>query len=208
MNNKIDQIYKNNKNFIKFSNSYIEYLTTALNSIDFEQLDLLRKILLKARSNNNSIYFAGNGGSGSTSSHFVNDLSADILKSNGKHKFTKSFRTFSLNDNIPSILAISNDINFNEIFSRQISVLGKKNDVLVVISASGNSKNLIKAVKIAKKLKIKTVGLLGFDGGILKKIVDVAVMVHTNKNEFGPTEDAHLVICHILTNFFSRLFKK
>ena len=114
---------------------------------------------------------------------------------------------FSLNDNIATITAISNDIGYEEVFSRQLEVYGKKNDVLVVISASGNSKNLIKVVKKAKEMKVLTIGLLGFDGGKLMKIIDIPIKTVTNNGEFGPTEDTHLIICHILANYFGQSFK-
>lgn len=190
-----------------FSKTYVTYLSKILSDLDHNAINSFSKLLLKARKNNNQIFFAGNGGSASTASHFINDLGADVLKANGKKKITKSFRVLSLNDNVATITAISNDIGYEEVFSRQLEVYGKANDILVVISASGNSKNLIRAVLKAKKMKIITIGLLGFDGGKLMKLVDLSIKTNTNINEFGPTEDSHLIVCHILSNYFSQFFK-
>ena len=203
--NDIKKFY--NQDVKLFSKAYASYISKIVTQLDFIAIEKLAKSLLKARKNNNQIFFAGNGGSSSTASHFVNDLGVDVLKANGLKKNTKSFRVFSLNDNIATITAISNDIGYEEVFSRQLEVYGKKNDVLVVISASGNSKNLIKVVKKAKEMKVLTIGLLGFDGGKLMKIIDIPIKTVTNNGEFGPTEDTHLIICHILANYFGQSFK-
>jgi D-sedoheptulose 7-phosphate isomerase len=94
---------------------------------------------------------------------------------------------------------LANDRNVESIFSAQLSILGQSHDTLLVISASGNSQNLIKAVEEAKRLGMQTLGLLGFDGGYLRKICDHSILVRTEMGEYGIVEDVHLSICHNLT---------
>ena len=107
-------------------------------------------------------------------------------------------------DNLPIITAIGNDFGYNDIFSRQLQVLGKEGDVLVGISASGNSPNLVKAFEYAKSAKIKTVAITAFDGGKLKEIADLGIHVPTEMKEYGPAEDAHMILDHLIGAYLTR----
>ena len=144
---------------------------------------------------------AGNGGSSSTASHFVNDLtkatSTSIETSRSNIKVT------CLSDNVALITAISNDISYDEIFRSQIDGNITDKDLLIVISASGNSENLVKAVDYCKSNGVKTIGFLGFDGGILLKKVDDYFLVKSNIGEFGLVENIHLTVCHLISEFLS-----
>ena len=128
-----------------------------------------------------------------------NDINFDVMK---RSKTKRPFKFFSLCDNSPSITAISNDISFNEIFSKQLEIYGKKGDMIIVISASGNSENLIRVTKKAKKLGIFSFGLLGFDGGKLNEKCNESLIIPTDKNEYGLVEDSHLILNHLISHWF------
>jgi D-sedoheptulose 7-phosphate isomerase len=113
-------------------------------------------------------------------------------------------RVVSLADNNSALTATGNDLDFEQIFSRQVSVLGKTKDILIAISASGNSPNLLKAVNTAKSIGIETVGIIGFDGGQLALDVDFLIHVPTNQGAYGLSEDAHLAINHIITSILKK----
>ena len=113
------------------------------------------------------------------------------------YNYEKKFNLISLSNNIEIITAISNDNSYEEIFSFQLSKYGVKNDLLIAISSSGNSKNIIKAMKIAKKIGIKTISLTGFNGGQAKKLADININV-SSKN-YGVIEDTHSFIMHSVT---------
>jgi len=140
------------------------------------------------------VYVAGNGGSASTASHFATDIGVGSLRRNNP------VRVVSLCDNTSVMTALSNDISFDAIFSDQLLLLGQPGDLLVVISASGNSHNLINAVSTASEIGVVVYSLTGFDGGKLKKITSGKnVHVQSKKGAYGLVEDAHLAICHVIT---------
>ena len=182
----------------EFSKLYKENLINIINNVKDREVSDFIDILLEARKNQSIVYFIGNGGSASTASHFVNDLSI------GVKSLDRSFRAISLCDNQAVITAIANDYGYEYIFSKQLSVLLRKNDVLVAISASGNSKNLIHALNVAKDKEITTVGISAFDGGELRDLADVSVHVPTAQGEYGPAEDAHLMLDHLVTSYLMK----
>jgi D-sedoheptulose 7-phosphate isomerase len=153
---------------------------------------------ITAREKGKTIFFAGNGGSAATASHFAQDLGEVGRKAN-----VKSFKTISLTDSIPLLTAIGNDYGYEKIFSIQLSELFSKGDVLVVISASGNSPNVIDAVKQAKEMGGDTIGLVGFDGGALLEMCDYVIHAKANQGEYGPVEDIHMIIDHMITSFLA-----
>ena len=197
--NNIDLFYSSNPEV--FAKSYLDYLCKVLQEISLKEIAIFTDSLLSARENGSSIFFAGNGGSAATASHFANDISI------GTNDYQKPFRAISLSDNIPILTALGNDFGYDEIFVRQLKVLSKSGDILVCISASGNSQNLLDAVEFAKKVGIKTIALTAFDGGKLKKIADEGVHVPTDMREYGPAEDAHMVLDHLVSAFLMRFIK-
>ena len=136
----------------------------------------------------------GNGGSAAISNHYV----VDFLKF-FREKTNYNPKIVSLSNNIETITAISNDIDYKYIFSYQAENLCNKNDLIIIISSSGNSKNIIELVKFAKKRKITTIGFSGFKGGYLKKNSDISV--HVNINNYGITEDIFQIYMHIIMQF-------
>uniref|UniRef100_A0A6M3LAS6 Putative SIS domain-containing protein n=1 Tax=viral metagenome TaxID=1070528 RepID=A0A6M3LAS6_9ZZZZ len=141
--------------------------------------------VIKMLGNVNHIYLIGNGGSASTCSHFANDL-----RSHG-------YRAMSLVDNVAIITKIANDTGYEYVFEEQLETLFTSDDVLIAISASGNSPNLIKAVEYANKLGT-TIAIVGFDGGQLAKMCTLVIHTETNKGEYEIAEDKHLAVCHTI----------
>lgn len=181
-----------------FASEYLDYLKKVLDGIDPAAVARFIETLLDARSRGATVFFIGNGGSAATASHFANDLSI------GSNEYDQPFRAISLADNVPVITAIANDFGYEEIFVRQLRVLGKKGDVLVGISASGNSRNLIKAFEFAATAGLRTLALTAFDGGELLRIAHEVVHVPTGPGEYGPAEDAHMVLDHLVGAYIMR----
>jgi D-sedoheptulose 7-phosphate isomerase len=198
--NNIDRIFTEDP--VAFAGAYLEYLKSVLSRIDHSEIGCFIETLLEARNRDATVFFIGNGGSASTASHFANDLSI------GTNDYDRPFRAISLVDNVSIITAISNDYGYDEIFVRQLQVLGRKGDVLVGISASGNSANLIKAFDHASTAGIKTIAITAFDGGKMKPLADEGIHVPTEPKEYGPAEDAHMVLDHLVGAYLMRYIKR
>lgn len=196
--NNIDKIFKKSISVSDYSESYLKYLNEVLTSISLRDIDNFINVLLNARERGSTIFFIGNGGSAATASHFANDIAI------GSREYKKPFRVLSLCDNQAVITAIANDDGYKKIFSQQLKVLLKEQDVVVAISASGNSPNLIDALKVSKEMNAISVGISAFDGGLMKELVDFSVHVPTEKGEYGPAEDAHMVLDHLVANYLMR----
>ena len=145
---------------------------------------------------NKTIWIAGNGGSAATASHFATDLSRCV------NSDAIPVRGHSLCDNSSMITAIGNDFGFEFIFSRQFSNLAVRGDLLVTLSASGNSQNLLSAMNWAKDNGLINLALTGFDGGQAKLITDLSLHVPTAIGDYGVSEDAHSILCHYLSEQF------
>ena len=133
----------------------------------------------------------------------ANDLGFDILK---KTNTKKTFKFLCLNDNTSVLTAIANDVGYENIFIQQLQTLAKAGDTIVCISASGNSKNLIKAIEYARENEIFVVGLTAFDGGYLKQNCDLNIHIPTKVGEYGPAEDLHMVVCGLVGSYFRKKF--
>ena len=175
---------------------YSKYLTHLLANLNYHVLNEVAELFMETAKNGGTLYFAGNGGSASAASHFATDFSHGLVGGTGK-----LVKAVSLSDNVSLLTAIGNDHGYENIFVNQLKNLLNKEDVLVLISASGNSPNVVKAVEFVKEKKAKTVALVGFDGGQLGKICDYVVHVETDKGEYGPVEDMHTVLNHMLSSF-------
>jgi D-sedoheptulose 7-phosphate isomerase len=197
--NNLDSFYSSDPKV--FAKKYFKYLSKVLQSISVTEIEVFIKSLLEARKTGASIFFAGNGGSAATASHFANDIAI------GTNDYNIPFKAISLSDNNTILTALGNDFGYDEVFSRQIQVLGKKGDLIVCISASGNSPNLIKAFSSAKSIGIKTIAITAFDGGKMKKLADEGIHVPTEQKEYGPAEDAHMVLDHLVSGYLMRYIK-
>ena len=198
--NNVDRLFTSDP--ADFAGAYIKYLQSVLQRIDAAEVGRFIETLLDARERGVTVFFMGNGGSAATASHFANDLSI------GTNDYEKPFRAMSLTDNVPIITAIGNDFGYEEIFVRQLRILGKKGDVLVGISASGNSPNLLKAFDYARSAGIRTVAITAFDGGKMKSIADEGIHVPTEAREYRPAEDAHMVLDHLVGAYLMRHIKQ
>jgi D-sedoheptulose 7-phosphate isomerase len=180
---------------IRIAADYVLALSKLVQQMDFRAIERIIQRLRAARDSRAMIYVAGNGGSSATASHWVNDL-GKATKCSG----CAPMRVMSLSDNVPWLTALANDIGVEEIFSGQLENFARPGDVLVVISASGNSLNLVHAVELGKRRGVITIGFLGFDGGILKDKVDDFLWLPTQKGAYALVEDGHATLCHIITS--------
>jgi D-sedoheptulose 7-phosphate isomerase len=151
-------------------------------------------IFREARERGSFIYIAGNGGSSATASHWVNDL-GKATKRSGR----QPLRVMCLSDNMSWFSALSNDEGYERTFTGQLENFATPGDVLICISASGNSPNLLRAAEMARRLGLTSVALVGFDGGALQGLADETVCVRTEKGAYELVEDVHSAICHAIT---------
>jgi D-sedoheptulose 7-phosphate isomerase len=184
-----------------FAGAYLKYIQTVLDRIDRAEIARFIQTLLEARERGATVFFIGNGGSASTASHFANDLAI------GTNDYEKPFRAVSLSDNTAILTAVGNDFGFEDVFVRQLRVHANKGDVMVGISVSGNSPNLVKAFEYAQSAGIKTVALTAIDGGRMKAMADEGIHVPTEIREYGPAEDAHLVLNHLVGAYLMRFVR-
>jgi D-sedoheptulose 7-phosphate isomerase len=166
-----------------------------IGKLDLASVCRFVEVILDARERGARIFFIGNGGSAATAAHFANDVAI------GSKSQTRHFRALSLADNLATMSAIANDHGYAEVFVRQLRVQMAPGDVVVAISASGNSANVVRAIEYANANGGKTVALTGFDGGTLKRIAQVVVHVPTKPGEYGPTEDVHMILDHMVGAF-------
>ncbi|TSA36368.1 MAG: SIS domain-containing protein [Verrucomicrobiaceae bacterium] len=199
MSNHLDAIYTGDPE--EFAGSYLKYVQSLLGRVNPAEVADFIRILLAARERSATVFFIGNGGSAATASHFANDIAI------GTNDYANPFRVISLTDNAAVMTAIGNDYGFEEIFVRQLRVLGKNGDVVVGISASGNSPNLVKAFEYASSAGITTFAITAFDGGRLKEIADSGFHVPTGPKEYGPAEDVHMILDHLVGAYLMRFVK-
>lgn len=192
----IDYMFENTNDANGFFRAYGAYLSELLSSIDPKTIKDATDCFLEARQSGNTIFFAGNGGSASTASHFAQDLGEVNRKAGGE-----PFRTLSLTDNNSILTAVANDYGYEKVFLTQLKNLFKSGDVLVAISASGNSQNVIEASQYVKEKCGKVIALVGFDGGALAEMADHVIHAKTAKGEYGPVEDVHMVMDHMITSY-------
>ncbi len=197
--NNIDRLCNNSRSAGAFAQGYFNYLKQLLDSIKPESIDRLMEEFENARTTGNTIFVAGNGGSATTATSMANDISFDIIKKSGTDK---PFRVLALTDNISVITAIANDVGYENVFLNQLKIHYRQGDKLLAISASGNSPNVVTAAEWVKQQGGSVISFVGFTGGKLKEISDVVVHVKSESGEYGPVEDAHLVLNHILAHWF------
>jgi D-sedoheptulose 7-phosphate isomerase len=165
-----------------------------LSGISILEVAGLALAIEKVRLTGSTVYIAGNGGSASTASHFATDIGI------GSQMRANPVRVISLCDNSAVITAISNDIEYSVVFEQQLRLLAQPGDLLIAISASGNSQNLVNVVSAANEMGISTYSMTGFDGGKLKEMTrGKNVHVESHVGAYGLVEDAHLAICHVVT---------
>ena len=179
----------------KIIGDYIDESIKCLQNLKMmnSRIEKISQILIDARDSKRKVFLLGNGGSASTASHFICDLNKTSTM-----KDKNRTRAISLVDNVPIISAYGNDVSYDSIFIEQLKNLLEPQDVLIAISGSGNSKNVIEAVSYAKEKGATVVGLTGFDGGKLKSKCDECLVIPSNS--MYRIEDMHLMINHIITS--------
>jgi len=170
--------------------NYCAGLSKALEGVSRERFEEFIQLLEDAYRHDRQVFFMGNGGSGSTASHFICDLNKGV--SYGR---SKRFRGTSLNDNLATITAYANDVSYEDVFVEQLRNFLEPGDLVVALSGSGNSRNVLKAIDYANSRGAHTVGLCGFDGGKLAAAVRTPVLVPVRDMQIA--EDGHMVLLHV-----------
>lgn len=173
-----------------YSTKIIDYcndLRSMINNIDTKSISDFLNLMKDAAKSGRKVYICGNGGSASTASHFAGDYNKG-LKDYG-------FDFICLSDNLPTMMAIANDISYDEIFRYQVKNKLQSNDIVIGISGSGNSQNIVNVLDYAKECGAYTVGVTGYDGGKVKQMVDLAI--HFPLKDMQIVEDLHLILNHM-----------
>lgn len=166
-------------------------------SLDLEAVARLAGAVVEAERSGRMVYVMGNGGSAASASHIACDFSKTASV-----KGRKQVKCLSLADNAAFITAVGNDLSFEDIFSRQLENVLEKGDLVILVTGSGNSPNMIQAAQLARDRGAVTAGLLGFDGGRLLKMVDIPMLVPCD--QYGVVEDMHMAVCHIVTFYLKQ----
>ena len=174
---------------------YIDELRNAVDGLPRERLEALGEMLYRAYCNEKQVFVIGNGGSASTATHMAADLAKNTIGAN-----MRRFRVLSLNDNTATLTALANDLGYENVFSEQLKNLVRAGELLIVLSGSGKSPNVINAIKSAQESCAEVVAVLGFAGGEAVELADLSIIVPSN--HYGVIEDVHLVINHILVDYF------
>lgn len=176
---------------------YLRYLSSILEQLDTAGIERIITALAEAAERRSTIYLLGNGGSASTASHMANDLAVGTWMAD-----YPPFRVVSLTDNVAVMTAIANDTNYARLFVDQLRNLLRPDDVVFALSVSGNSANVLEAVRFANGRGATTIGCGGFDGGALKSAVDIYLHVPSKPGEYGPVEDVMMILDHIIHSYF------
>jgi D-sedoheptulose 7-phosphate isomerase len=187
-----------------FVRGYFNGLKAVIDRVDVPQVVAFLAELERAYKEDRQIFIVGNGGSAGTASHMACDLAKTVLGKKPDRK-KRRFRVMSMTDNVPLITALGNDFGYEHIFTEQLVLFARSGDLLVVITGSGNSPNILRAVKMAHDMGMRTAGMLGFDGGKVLPLLDAPVLV--SDFSYGYIEDLHMVLDHLATGFFCKQFQ-
>lgn len=185
----------------QFALEYLADLKSVVESLPLADVEAIIASLTEAYKQGRQIFIIGNGGSAATASHMACDLGKTVL-GKGIEASTKRFRVIALTDNMPLITAWANDTSYETVFAEQLRNLANRGDWLVVITGSGTSPNIVEAIKVARRLGLKSIGFLGFDGGIVKELLDQCVIVESDN--YGHIEDIHMILTHLVTAYFKQ----
>ena len=179
------------KNYEKEIKEYYRGLADTMLKLDYEQISAAMNALVNCYEHGGTVYVFGNGGSAATASHMVCDFNKGVSL-----KKSKKFNFICLSDNTPILTALANDISYDDVFAYQIEKILNKDDLVLAISGSGNSKNIIKAINVAKAQGVKIIGMTGYDGGQLYKLSDYHL--HAPINDMMKAEDIHMSFDHMM----------
>lgn len=179
-----------------FAGRYLGYMADLLGRVDRAAVARIIEAFQTAHDGGHTIYFLGNGGSAAVATHFVNDIGIGT-RAEGK----RPFKVVSLVDNLSALTAIANDEGYEKIFKRPLEAVLEADDVVVAMSVSGNSPNVIEAVRYSQEVGALVIGCTGFDGGELRRLADVSLHTPTPRGEYGVVEDVFAVLDHLVTTY-------
>jgi D-sedoheptulose 7-phosphate isomerase len=180
---------------LEFIRSYLDQLDTTLRALPHEQIAGIIDAVRDARDRDAQVFVVGNGGSAATASHFAVDLGKGASLN-----AERRFRVLSLTDNVPWLTALGNDLSYEDVFVEQLKNYARPGDLLLAISGSGNSENVLRAVRYANSIGCRTIGLAGFAGGKLREQAQECLVV--DSDHMGRIEDGHFVIQHLIVYYF------
>jgi D-sedoheptulose 7-phosphate isomerase len=180
----------------EYVTGYFERLKSTIDAMPIERIEAMGEVLFQAYRHGKQVFVIGNGGSAATASHMACDLGKNTIAPNRPR-----FRILSLSDNMPLFSALANDLGYQRVFAEQLVNLIRPGDVLVVISGSGNSPNIVEAMRYARERAATIIALLGFEGGAAIDLADEYILVPAS--DYGLIEDMHMILDHVLTGYFS-----
>lgn len=189
---------------VNFKNAIKEYYDReirVIQNLNLDEINEAMNAIYEAYQKQGTIYVCGNGGSASTASHMQNDFNKGISE-----YVDNKFRFYCLNDNFPTVMAVANDIGYEEVFRFQLLNKLNKNDLFIGISGSGNSKNVLNAATYAKKCGVKVIGITGYKGGKLKELADYKM--HVAEEDMQIDEDVHMTFDHMMMKIFHNFLTK
>ena len=195
---KLKEMYDSAASSEQYAEQYVEHMGNVLKSLDTKTVAAVTAIIEKTAADNKSFFVVGNGGSAAVSTHWVNDLSANTVVEG-----QPGFRVISLTDNVSALTALANDASFEEVFTIQLKANMRAGDVVLFMSVSGNSPNLVSAMKYANDHGATTIACTGMEGGALKELAHHCIHTPSTKDEYGPIEDIFSIIMHIAQSYIS-----
>lgn len=180
---------------------YLNGLKDVLDGMDVEEIHTVIEKLINVQQRGGFVYIFGNGGSASTASHFVNDFNKGVSEN-----LRKKFRFSCLNDSVSTIMAIANDVSYDQIFKVQLENYLTPNDLVIGISGSGNSRNIVAALEYANELGAETIGLVGYDGGRVKELATCSI--HVPIHDMQKVEDVHMIMDHLMMFILKEYLEK
>ena len=183
-----------------YAKDYVKRLIALLNNLNLEEVEKVVQLFLDAREKGATIFFLGNGGSAATACHFSNDMGV-CASPEGK----KPFRAISLAANMAYVTCLGNDIGYENIFVGQLRNLMRPGDIVVGISASGNSPNAVNALDYANQNGATSVAIVGFHGGVMKRRAQYVIHIESDRGEYGPVEDVHMALDHLISTYLAQV---
>lgn len=196
----LDRLFLEARDLEDYARRYAQYISQLLANLDCAAIQRVGERLEAARVMNARVFILGNGGSASTASHLANDLGFGPRRLGGA-----TYKAISLSDNVSAITAIANDRHYDEVFVEQLKTLLEPGDLVLAISASGNSPNVLRAAQYARTQQAVVIAFTGFGGGQLVDLADDVVHIATAHGDYGPVEDLHMLLDHLLTSYLARL---
>ncbi len=192
------------ENYIK---NFSYKITLALNNLPAKEIARALNIIQATYERNGRIYIFGNGGSLALANHWVSDFNKTVFSFNLLDKKRRRFQAVRLPSTEEELTAWANDVGFDMVFAGPLKNYLQDSDTVIAISSSGNSANIINAVKLARSHKVPVIGLSGFDGGKLNKLADAKILIKTKKGRYDVVESVHCAILHLMTSYFQDYFK-